>query len=245
MEQEQQLCGIYRITSPVDKIYIGQSKNFENRFSDYRRGRCPQQRKLFNSFYKYGFSNHIIEIIEICEIEDLNCRERHWQDFYDVKNREKGLNCVLVSCGNKKEERLPSYRIEKYNKKERVIDVRCGATSLGTKSRKMTEFSRFKLSVSKGKETEEGKQYLRDNFKEGDLETRLRKNGNRLYKEKRDKNIPLKRKVMANTIPVLDTQAGVFYNSLNELCELYNFKYDTMKHRLRGRLKNNTSFIFT
>ena len=239
MEQEQ-LCGIYRITSPVGKIYIGQSKNFEKRFSDYRRGRCPQQRKLFNSFYKYGFSNHTIEIIEICDIEDLDCRERYWQDFYNVKDRELGLNCVLVACGDKKEERFPSYRTEKLKKaKPKVVDERCGKTPLGTKGRKLTEFERFKLSVSKGKYSSEEKQKLLDNFKEGDLEKRLIEVKNNKHKEPK-----FDHKVRRGTRPVLDIQSGVFYYSLKEVCNLYGFNYDTMKQRLKGRLKNNTPFIY-
>ena len=240
MKTYEDICGIYKITSPTGKIYIGQSKKFEERFSDYRRGRCPQQRKLFNSFYKYGFINHTIEIIEICEIEDLDCQERYWQDFYDVKDREVGLNCVLTACGDKKEERFPSYKNEKLNKSkekiEKKIDKRC---------RKLTEFERFKISVRRGKESEEEKQNLLDNFKEGDLESRLRKNGHHLYKEKRDKNIPLKRKIRHSVFPVLDTQSGVFYESLKEVCELYGLNYGTMKQRLNGRLKNKTPFIYT
>ena len=243
--EENLLCGIYKITNPTEKIYIGQSKNFNERFSDYRRGRCPQQRKLFNSFYKYGFINHTIEIIEICEIEELDCRERYWQDFYEVKDRSKGLNCVLTACGDKKEERFPSYRVEKLKfpkKKEeiknKIIDERCGSTPLGVKGRKMTEFERFKLSVSKGKYSLEEKQKLLDDFKEGDLEKRLRKVNSSSYRTP-------KGKYRVGIKPVLDTQSGVFYVSLKEVCELYGFNYSTMKQRLSGKLKNNTSFIYT
>lgn len=238
MEQKQ-LCGIYRITSPVGKIYIGQSKNFEQRFSDYRRGRCPQQRKLFNSFYKYGFSNHTIEIIEICDVEELNCRERYWQDFYDVKDRDKGLNCVLVACGDKKEERFPSYRTEKINKKEKVTDLRCGNTPLGVKGRILTEFEKFKLSVSKGKYSPEEKQELLDNFKEGDLEKRyLKVRKTAITKVARNEILKDNSKI------ILDTQTGVFYYGIKDLSKLYNLNYETIKSRLNGKLKNNTQFMY-
>lgn len=224
--EEKLLCGIYKITSPVGKVYIGQSKDFEKRFSDYRRGRCPQQRKLFNSLYKYGFINHTIDIIEICDIEDLDCRERYWQDFYNVKDRDLGLNCVLVACDDKKEEKLIVPRVEKLKepnqakKKMKELEI---------------EFNRFKLSVNKSKSLSgEEKQHLIDNFKEGDLQKR--------------KILSKKTKLCKNTkryIPVLDTQSGVFYNNLKEVCSLYNLNYGTMKQRLRGKLQNNTPFIFT
>lgn len=237
------LCGIYRITSPVGKIYIGQSKNFEQRFYDYRTGKCPQQRKLFNSFYKYGFLNHIVEIIEICEVDELDCRERHWQDFYEVKHREKGLNCVLVSCGDKKEEKIKTYRKEKLsnNRKEKIFDERCGATPLGTVGRKATEFERFKLSIIKDKLTDLEKEELLLNFKEGDLIKRYNDREDLKNKLKKDKS-----RVHHLCKTVLDTQTGVFYDSLKELCSLYGFSYSTMKNRLqvKGNFVNNTQFIY-
>jgi len=93
------ICGIYKITNPKGAIYIGQSKNIEKRIVYYRNYICESQPKLYNSLKAWGFENHFIEIIEECIEEELNCRERHWQDFYNVLDREKGLNCTLISCG--------------------------------------------------------------------------------------------------------------------------------------------------
>ena len=43
---------------------------------------------------KYGVDAHIFEILELCDTEDLNNRERHYQDLYDsVAN---GLNLLYV-----------------------------------------------------------------------------------------------------------------------------------------------------
>ena len=50
--------------------------------------------KLFNSILKYGIENHNIEIIEECDVEQLNCRERYWQEFYNAITN--GLNCILT-----------------------------------------------------------------------------------------------------------------------------------------------------
>lgn len=99
----KEVCGIYKITSPSGRVYIGQSKNIlKYRESHYRRGECESQPKLCNSINKYGFENHIFEIIEECEFEQLNIRERFWQDHYDVLNG--GLNCVLTSTEDLKAE---------------------------------------------------------------------------------------------------------------------------------------------
>lgn len=95
------ICGIYKITSPTKRVYIGQAENIQNRFNQYRFiSNSRSQTKLNRSFKKHGIKNHSFEIIEECLLEDLLCRERYWQDFYDVLNG--GLNCLLTSCGDEK-----------------------------------------------------------------------------------------------------------------------------------------------
>jgi group I intron endonuclease len=88
------MIGIYKITSPSEKIYIGQAVDIERRKKEYIGLHCKNQTKLYNSLVKYGFSEHIFEVIEECNIEELNVRERHWQDYYKVL--EEGLNLRLT-----------------------------------------------------------------------------------------------------------------------------------------------------
>lgn len=100
MEKEK-ICGIYKITSPTNRVYIGQSKDIVyDRFKRYKKLRCEGQPILYRSLLKYGVENHTFEIIEECSLDDLNCRERYWQDFYDVLNG--GLNCELSECGGER-----------------------------------------------------------------------------------------------------------------------------------------------
>lgn len=93
------ICGIYKITNPKGATYIGKSKNISKRLVHYSNYLCEKQPKLYNSLKAWGFENHLFEVIEECEFEELDCRERYWQDEYNVLDREKGLNCVLTSCG--------------------------------------------------------------------------------------------------------------------------------------------------
>ena len=93
------MIGIYKITSPSSKTYIGQSINIEKRIMWYKRLRCKSQKKLYNSFIKYGVDAHNFEIIEECDILLLNERERYWQDYYDVLNN--GLNLRLTSTNDR------------------------------------------------------------------------------------------------------------------------------------------------
>lgn len=88
------MIGIYKITSPSGKIYIGSSKNIDKRKEDYRYKRFKYQVKLKASINKYGWENHIFEIIEECEFTNLHLRERYWQEYYNCI--ENGLNCVYT-----------------------------------------------------------------------------------------------------------------------------------------------------
>ena len=96
-------CGIYKITSPSGRIYIGQSKELRQRISNYKKMYKSnlRQRGLHNSFKKYGVENHQFDIVEYCSEEELNCSERFWQDEFDVIG-ENGLNCILTQCGDKR-----------------------------------------------------------------------------------------------------------------------------------------------
>jgi len=93
---------IYKITSPSGKIYIGQTINVKVRIAKYKSLNCKFQIKLYNSLLKYGFDNHKLEIIEECEIDLLNYKERYWQEYYNCV--EKGLNCLYTKTNIKKSE---------------------------------------------------------------------------------------------------------------------------------------------
>lgn len=85
--------GIYKISSPSGKVYIGESINIERRFKYYQGlSQSKEQPKLYNSFKKYGINKHKFEIIEECNIENLKLRERYYQILYD--SIKHGLNCT-------------------------------------------------------------------------------------------------------------------------------------------------------
>lgn len=96
------ICGIYKITSPSGRVYIGQSVDIKVRWRSYRKFSDSNKGQILlnNSFNKYTVENHTFEIIEECLEEDLNCRERYWQDFYNVL--DEGLNLMLQECGEQR-----------------------------------------------------------------------------------------------------------------------------------------------
>ena len=84
---------IYKITSPTNKIYVGQTVDLIRRKSNYKRLNCKSQKKLYNSLKKYGWENHTFDIIEECNLEILGSREKYWKLFYN--SIKKGLNIRL------------------------------------------------------------------------------------------------------------------------------------------------------
>lgn len=110
MNSQQTTCGIYKITSPSDRIYIGQSINIEKRFSYYKSLANKSQPKLFRSFLKYGLINHKFEIILECKKCDLTKWERFYQEKYNCLI--SGLNCILVSFDNQPSQRSEETKIK-------------------------------------------------------------------------------------------------------------------------------------
>lgn len=94
-------CGIYTITSPSGRVYVGQSIDIERRFSEYRRsGSVRKQTRLAASFAKYGADTHVFCILQECAEDALSDMERQWQERLDACGI-KGLNCRLVAASDK------------------------------------------------------------------------------------------------------------------------------------------------
>ena len=60
---KKKIVGIYKITNPKGRVYIGQSINIFKRFSYYKMLQCKGQKKVYSSLVKYGYENHKFEIV--------------------------------------------------------------------------------------------------------------------------------------------------------------------------------------
>ncbi len=99
------MVGIYKITNPKGRVYIGKSINVEKRFEYYKyQGQRKTQHKLNNSISKYGFENHILEVIEECDESKLNEREIYWIDYYN--SVENGLNLMYGGEGGRQSQEV-------------------------------------------------------------------------------------------------------------------------------------------
>ena len=109
------ICGIYKITSPSGRIYIGQSIDIQKRWNQYKYNSCKSQTKLYNSLKKYGWENHKFEIIEECSKEELSNREKFWESTIEKK-------CLLniIECGKTPPKNNKQSFIERYGAKEGI-----------------------------------------------------------------------------------------------------------------------------
>lgn len=243
------ICGIYKITSSSGRVYIGQSINIIKRVGNYKCLSCEKQRRICNSVKKYGWEEHIFEIVEECNIEDLNCRERYWQDFYDVLGKG-GLNCELTECGQQKKilsqeskDRISKNRKGKgkrfgkdnpmYGKP--VSDETREKLSKSLKGRIVSEDTRNKISeANKGKEGLKGEK--NPMFGKKVLESTVLK-----IVEKNKENYNNFTHGKGNIVLCLET--GIFYTP-REASKIYNINYSTLHSMLNGSRTNKTSLIF-
>jgi group I intron endonuclease len=84
------LVGIYKITNPEGKIYIGYSTDLQRREAQYSINNIPTQKLLKESIIKYRWNNHTFDILEYCSLDELKIREKYWIEFY--KSYQNGLN---------------------------------------------------------------------------------------------------------------------------------------------------------
>ncbi|TXG80802.1 MAG: hypothetical protein E6R13_07545 [Spirochaetes bacterium] len=98
MENKERKAVIYKITSPNNKIYIGQTIDFSQRYRKYKSNGFKGQIKLWNNCQKYNWNPiETIEIIENCLTSELNEREKYWINYFD--SYENGLNADLGGNG--------------------------------------------------------------------------------------------------------------------------------------------------
>ena len=240
--------GIYKITSPSGRVYIGQSVDIDERFRRYKLlQNCNEQFKLYNSFLKYGVVNHSFDVIETCDVELLNRRERFWQDEFDViKN---GLNCKLTQTEDKSGFYCDEVKAKLSLSKQGVFN---GGNNpmFGKKhsekskelirqkalGRRLTENHKSKISEGLKKSgykiSDEHKEKLRK-LKTGVNLTDSQKE--KISKTRKERQIPA-----PNKIQILDSYTGFFYESIKEASEITGVRKNRIQYQIH---KPNNRFL--
>jgi group I intron endonuclease len=231
------MIGIYKITSPAGRIYIGQSTDIDYRFSSYKRLKCKPQLRIYNSFMKHGVDSHVFEIVEECSPESLNERERYWQDFYNVLGK-KGLNCLLVSTDSLQRVLSDEMKLKISNSLTgfRHDEESRAKISKGLTGRPVSEETRRKLSESNKNKHQSPETALK-------ISAALK--GRKIPKEvieKRSKSQSGANHYKAKVI--VNTQNGVFYDCITKAAECYGIKRSTLNNFLTGHRKNKTHLAY-
>ena len=92
MELKNYKCpAIYKITNIInDKIYIGKSINFYNRYKHHKYNKLNTY--ISRAFQKYGFDNFKFEILEFPTKEYLSEREQYYLNLHQSFKKEIGYN---------------------------------------------------------------------------------------------------------------------------------------------------------
>jgi group I intron endonuclease len=256
------MIGIYKIISPSNKIYIGQSTNIEERFNTYKYlPKIKSQTKLYNSIKKYGCDSHIFEIIEICDIDKLNERERYYQDFYDVLNPEIGLNCRLTNSTGKvgKLSEETKEKIRQHNLGKKVSDETKEKISQKNKGRVYGEEVRNKVSKNHSRHnallSDDDVIIICEIYKNGGNT----KNVKEIYPHLKDcmlsqlrrgksykhitsnynLNKPSKKGIVVKCKQVLCIEDDITFNGIIETAEYYNVSFQTISAIINNKIKKS------
>lgn len=265
---------IYKITNPKGRVYIGQARCLKSRWTAYSRlyQSVVSQYRLSNSLLKYGVDAHVFEVVEECSFEELDERERHWQEFYEVIGKN-GMNCSYVGTFTKNPEFCEDSKIRRRfshlgkKMKQESIEKR----SAKIRGQKRSEETRLKMrnaqlgkknSEAHRKATSEGlKKFYESNVpkhkgvkrspetieksRQFMLSDRNPHRGKPRSEETKSK-IRLANIGGANnpkSVCVLHLLTGIFYDSIVEAARAYGIPKSTLQHTLLGRGINKTNII--
>jgi len=245
---------IYKITSPIGRIYIGQTINLKRRICSYRNLFCNNQPRLSRSIKKYGWENHILEIIDECNVNELDSKEIFYIKFYSSFETNHGLN--LTSGG--KSGVLAKHIIKRISNKNRgrslSVETR-NKLRLANLGKKQSEETKAKKLIKiKGRKRS---QQTKDNISKGRTgikfsETHI-KNLKNCYRPPINDSTKIK---ISNSLKglamphrfgnkfngkkVINKATGEVFDTLVEACKKYGYDYNKCKTYLRGECRNKT-----
>jgi group I intron endonuclease len=238
-----EIVGIYKITSPSEKVYIGQSEDIKTRWDDYINLRnCKNQRRLYSSFMYYGVENHTFEIIKECEPHELNYYERHFQEYYNVIG-EYGLNCILTNVGDKKK----VYSEETRKKQSEAMKGKKHSEESKQKNResqKKLYENGYIHPMQDKKRSEETRKKISESLTGKKVSEETRKKISEIAKGKKHSEGTKQKISEIRSKKVINTETNEIYKSLSEMCSILGLKYFTLANKLNGNRKNNTPFRY-
>jgi hypothetical protein len=250
---------VYRLVFDTGYFYIGSSKKVKTRFTTWR---TTLKRMAFNnkSMLKKlpSFSAVFMEIIEYTTVNERRVRETYHLE--KEINHPLCLNKHRTALGDGSTKKLVNQERHKrtYIPHPRVLKEKLPKVYKPLQNKAVikydaigNEICRF-VSIS---DAAKDAGVRRDSMREHLLHVKL-KSGKPYYrtvgdtrpysvgKKEKEPKPPIQYPEMSGGKFVLDTQTGVFYYSVRDLCDLYPFKHKTMCAKLSGDKRNNTQFVY-
>lgn len=254
---------IYKITSPTNKVYIGQTINYARRFSAYKNLKCKAQIKIHSSLLKYGFDNHIFEIVEECNILELNEKERYYQDLYNCTGL-KGLNLILTKTTDKSgimslESRKKMSKAKKGFKLPESTKLNMSKKIVSQEARDkmrvaMTGKKQSALAIEKSRVARIGLKRTDEQIKRNVL-SRINYRATEETKQKmslahKGKTFSVETRAKLSTAKknsakiILDQLTGIFYFGSREAAKLLGYSEGYTNKMLTGDRPNKTNLIY-
>lgn len=247
---------IYKITSPIGRIYIGQTINLNQRLRSYKNLFTHRQKRLHRSLLKYGWDNHTFEIIEECCSSVIDDREIFYIKYYNSFDTENGLNLTSGGKGGRHTTQT-LIRISNFNRnrkvseatKEKLRILNTGKKQsaetikkrqLKIKGLKRTQETKDRISKAKLgiKLSEKHIQSLKNAVRKPISEEQKRK----LSEKLKGKPCPWSRGNNHSGRKVINTINGKIYESLKIASKAIGVNYNTVKNGL-GKGKTNYTYL--
>lgn len=233
------MIGIYKITNPLGRIYVGSSINIERRFKQYKYLRSGEQRKINNSILKYGYENHTFEVLCQCSKEILLEKEAYYCLLLDVLHRNN-LNLVIPKRG------------EVFNSMSESVRKKIGDVHRGKKmSDEQKEAIRQALIGRKQtvEHINKRKMFGYRNFMFGNKGEKAPFFGKKHKQETKERLSKIRKGTHllgenSNAKKVIDISTQEIYGCAKSVAEKFNINYSTLKSKLNGNLTNNTNFRY-
>jgi group I intron endonuclease len=213
---------IYKIVNPVGQVYIGKTSNYRKRMDRYRTmKKYERQRLIYDSIISYGFNNHSVEMLERFDSDDMGAqgKEMFWiRTYMSNYNRfpdQNGLNLTDGGAGAKG---------CKYGQ-ERAIKL-----SKAHKGKTISAECREKMRIARINSPYQGLRLGKKHSEESRLKMKESQKGKRLGQEHPTAKM------------VVNSENGVFYDSIREAANSINKNTNYLHNRLCGKLQNRTSF---
>lgn len=187
------ICGIYKITNQLNgHAYIGLSIDIERRWKEHKK--MKYRACLYDAFIKYGIDNFKFTILEECQRNKLNEREKYWIAYYNTyKNGYNSTPGGESSYGNGNKREVVQYDLEgnfiqtfeSISEAERVLELKPKTSNItrvcqgkayesnGYQWRYLNEDIDYQLNI--------GKSPLKEKLKKASLKAKE----NRIYNSKK------------------------------------------------------------